>query len=731
MNKVKESIIRFLRFLGFRRNSKYVRDYLNTTNVRMSIWMCLVIVGIEIWMIVRQTTKYYIPRTELPLTNPKHVEPGFAGFWTYTGNFWLLLFIALSILAFGLGRLYIRNQKARFILNVSIGALALTTSLLVIYSNEIGIFATWDDVKSFYTNVFTILVYSLGALYSAAVLLYSFLAYFKKVEPVFLCQIIIAVFGFICLAFGTMVSFSDFVGKEDLQEYKQIICFLTMIVYCSALLAYRPIIAIPLFGGVFFGFYQMLMSVEKRPFPEGDQVNYLTFVLMLIVVVSAIYAQRYNDATKSEELEFKAKFDTLTGLNNYDYFLTTLEQRLSAPETKREKYFLLFADVEDFKSYNDRRGFNQGNKAIRAIGDCLAKTFGQDNAAHVFADHFVVFCHEDERMERMQKVRDEFLSFDSEFKIHIKFGGYRCRKNDDEIRRCYDRARYASGLIKNDNDKFYCEFDDTLDKEYRLRRHIVHAIEEAVEQGHIVPFYQPVVWAEDGTLCGVEALCRWVDPKYGYISPGVFVPVLESTRLIDKVDRCIVETVCRDLHDALTNGRPVLPVSINFSRLDFELMDPVALLEELVAKYDVPKNYIHVEITETALAGDPKRLHESIDKLRSLGYAIWLDDFGSGYSSFNVLKDFHFDVLKIDMQFLNNFETNKNAGVLIDVIIKMCNRLGMKTLTEGVETQQEVDFLKKVGCGRLQGYLFGKALPLDELRAKIADGTYKLSAKLE
>ena len=733
MTKAKELGLRLLRFLGFRRNSKYVRDYLNTTNIRISIWMCLVIAAIEVWMIIRQTTKYYIPRTQLPIDHPKHVVPGFAGFWTYTGNFWLLLFISLSILAFAVGRLYFRNQKARFVLNFVIGALALTTSLLVIYSSQIGLFSVWDEMKDYYTNVFTILVYSLGALYSVSVLTYSFLAFFKKIESYWLSQTIIAVFGIICLAFGMMVSFSDYIGKADAQEYKQIICFLTMIVYTSALFAYRPIISFVLFGSVFFGFYQMLMSVHDRPFPEGDRVNYLSFVLMLVVVISAIHAQRYNDATKSEELEFKAKYDPLTGLRNYEYFLTVLDARRIDPAAPFEDHYFLFIDVDDFKSYNDRRNFNQGNIAIRGIGDCLAKTFGEENAAHVYADHFVAFCDKESCLTKMEQFRNEILAFDSEFPISLKFGIFCVQDRNEDVRRCFDRARYAASLTKESHECYFIEYDEQLDQGYRIKRHMVHVLDEAIEKGYIRPYYQPVVWAEDGTLCGVEALCRWIDPdpKYGFISPGVFVPFLEKTRLIHKLDRCIVETVCRDIHDALKNNQPVVPVSINFSRLDFELMDPVALLEELVAKYGVPKHYLHVEITESALSENQGLLGKSIEKLRELGYAVWLDDFGSGYSSFNVLKDFRFDVLKIDMQFLNNFATNKNAGVLIEVIVDMCNRIGMKALTEGVETQQEVDFLKKVGCGRLQGYLFGKAMPLDELRKKIADGTYTLAKKFE
>ncbi len=728
MAKAKANIIRALRVIGFRRNSEYVSDYLNTTNIRMSIWMCLVIAGIEIWMIIRQTSTYYFPR----IASGK-IAAGFPSFWGLTGNFWLLLSISFSILGFAMGRLYFRNQKARFVLNLVLGLVSLAASLMVIYSSSIGTFASWEGPKALYTNVFTILCYVLGAIYSVGVLAYTFLAYYKKLEIRILAQIIIALFGFICLAFGVMVSFSDFIGyykDTTTLQYKQIICFLTMVVYMGCLLAYRPIVSIALLGAVFYGFYRLLLSVDYiRVFPDGDRVNYLTFVLMLVVVVSATYSQRYNDAVKSEELEFKAKYDTVTGLYNFDHFVSLVAQRIADPAYSHKGMYL-FTDVEDFKSYNDRRGFNRGNELIHGIGERLAEAFGRENCAHVFADRFVIFTEEADYLDRIDKVRAAIVAFDPEANAKLKFGGCPSAENDD-IRRCFDRARYAEGLTKRAHDKNYIEYDEKLDEGYRLMRHIIHTLDEAIEKGYIRPYYQPVVWSEDGTLCGTEALCRWIDPKYGFISPGVFIPILENTRLIDKVDACIVESVCRDIRKGLDENLPVVPVSINLSRLDFELMDPVALLEETVRKYGVPKNYVHVEITESALAGDLGSLSHGINTLRELGYAIWLDDFGSGYSTFNVLKEFHFDVLKIDMQFLSNFATNKNARVLIEVIVNMCDRIGMKTLTEGVETKEEVDFLKSIGCGRLQGYLFGKAMPAEELTTKINDGTYKMAEKYE
>ncbi|MBO7378123.1 MAG: EAL domain-containing protein, partial [Clostridia bacterium] len=193
--------------------------------------------------------------------------------------------------------------------------------------------------------------------------------------------------------------------------------------------------------------------------------------------------------------------------------------------------------------------------------------------------------------------------------------------------------------------------------------------------------------------------------------------------------KSIFESVCKDLRSALDAGRPVVPVSLNFSRLDFELMDAVGELENLVKKYNISKDLIHVEVTESALADNFIKLNEAMTRIKELGYSLWLDDFGSGYSSLNVLKDYQFDVIKIDMRFLSNLDSSDKARTLIDCIIKMATRINMLTLTEGVETDVQAEFLNKVGCTRLQGYLFGKPIPKQDLYRRIDKGELVVSDK--
>ena len=310
--------------------------------------------------------------------------------------------------------------------------------------------------------------------------------------------------------------------------------------------------------------------------------------------------------------------------------------------------------------------------------------------------------------------------------LDLKVGAYRLNEHTRNPRHAIDRATYALKKIHNDDDTIVNEYTEKMSNEYRLRQFILNNLDRAIEDENIRVFYQPVMWAENETLAGFEALIRWIDPKRGLLSPAAFIPALESSRRIHLLDLCVYEQVCRQIRECLDQGLPVLPVSLNFSRLDFELMDPVAELDRLTEQYNIPKNFLHVEITESAATENVEELKKAMQRLHTSGYAIWLDDFGSGYSSLNVLKDFDIDLLKIDMEFLRNFSGNGNSRNIISSIIALAEKLNMQTLCEGVETQEAVDFLREAGCGRLQGFYYGKPMPYKEILEKIENREFLL-----
>ena len=245
--------------------------------------------------------------------------------------------------------------------------------------------------------------------------------------------------------------------------------------------------------------------------------------------------------------------------------------------------------------------------------------------------------------------------------------------------------------------------DPTLD------RYVVEHLDEALEQGRICAYYQPVVRTLTGKLCGLEALARWNDPKHGLLEPKSFIPALEEAKVIHKLDSHIIHLVCMQYRQCVEAGTPTVPISFNLSRVDFDLCDMFNVVEESVREFEVPRNMLNIEITETVFGTDPMYMSMMVRKFHDVGYQVWMDDFGAGYSTLNALKDFDFDELKIDMAFLNRFG-DKSKTILASVV-DMAKKLGIQTLAEGVETEEHRTYLRNIGCEKMQGFLYGKPLP--------------------
>ena len=245
-----------------------------------------------------------------------------------------------------------------------------------------------------------------------------------------------------------------------------------------------------------------------------------------------------------------------------------------------------------------------------------------------------------------------------------------------------------------------------------LKKYIINNLDRAIEEGWITAYYQPVMRTLTGEICGMEALARWIDPKYGMFPPDAFIGVLEEAELVHKLDSCIIRRICREYSRSALAKDKMVTVSFNLSRLDFRLMDVHKVIEEEIKENKVPRDALRVEITESTMDSDDVHLHEVIDRFWERGLRVWMDDFGSGYSSLNVLKDYRFDTLKIDMVFLRNF--NAKSREIVKSVVDMSKRIGVHTLAEGVETVEQLDFLKDIGCEKAQGYYIGKPMPYRE-----------------
>lgn len=314
--------------------------------------------------------------------------------------------------------------------------------------------------------------------------------------------------------------------------------------------------------------------------------------------------------------------------------------------------------------------------------------------------------------DKIREAHSCILALRPSAKVDCKVGIYQLGRWGADPNLAVTRVKIACDSIHDSGDHFMAYYTEALDRKVELKDYVSRHMDEAVEKGYIKAYYQPIVRTMSGALCGMEALARWEDPKRGFLQPADFISALEESRQIHKLDLEIIRQVCENFSRCMAEGRPVVPVSVNLSRLDFLQCDIFQEVENRVLEYNVPRDMIHIEITERLLNAMDARIRQGLHRFRKAGYEIWMDDFGSGYSSLNLLKGYFFDVLKIDMAFLGS--SSERARKIISSIISMDKSIGTRSLAEGVETREQFEFLKNRGCEKVQDFFFGKPMPYEE-----------------
>ena len=425
-----------------------------------------------------------------------------------------------------------------------------------------------------------------------------------------------------------------------------------------------------------------------------------------------------NSYAEAEVLANSRETDELTGLLNMAFFYNKVQALMAQPEIRRQDVTFVHFDIPNFKLYNERNGFKMGDELLCDLGRTIKDVFVGATVARFSDDHFVVFTtiSKEEVPLCVEEVYKRMLLSDNvNKKIKVKAGIYYMDDQRAEVGLACDHARLACNSIKNRHDVNYCVYDDIIRDGLRRQQFVVDHIDDAIANDYIKVFYQPIVRVATEEICGYEALVRWVDPKNGMLSPGYFIETLEHFHLIHLIDEFVVKKVCQDYRRLADEGEALVPISVNISRLDFEVCDVFKMLSDFCEIYDVPRDMIDVEITESAFSDNTGLIKNEVQRIRNAGYEIWIDDFGSGYSSLTTLVDYQFDVLKLDMVFLRSLDQNPKTKTLMSNIIKAANEIGASPLCEGVETEAHYQFLKDAECERAQGYYFGKPMPLDEL----------------
>ena len=416
---------------------------------------------------------------------------------------------------------------------------------------------------------------------------------------------------------------------------------------------------------------------------------------------------------------YNSTHDSMTGLYTKQYLYECIRKKLDN-ETETE-FTVIFVDVNNFKIVNDVFGADFGDKAIKDIANWLRKTMmGNCLYGRLAGDTFGAFMptnHFNDIKDSLEDDLSDFIAFcgNVEHRLMIHMGVYDVTNRNMDVDVMFNRAHLALSTIDDSYKLHIASYDNELRDKILWEQKVVAGLGQAIETNQIRPYLQPIT-DRSGKVVGAEALARWIHPQQGFMSPAMFIPVLEKNGLIVEVDKHIWRCACQILSDWKKDDKDLF-ISVNISPKDFYYIDVVEELMGLVREYDLDPRKLRIEITETVMMTDVQAKFRMLDELRQAGFIVEMDDFGSGYSSLNLLKDMPVDVLKLDMKFLSASGNDKKAQTIIRNIIRLSEELNIVSLTEGVETVQQYDQLSEMGCELFQGYYFAKPMLRDDFEA--------------
>lgn len=427
-----------------------------------------------------------------------------------------------------------------------------------------------------------------------------------------------------------------------------------------------------------------------------------------------------SEMSAYQQLKYLSEYDSLTGLYNKEMFFKNSENMFY--KHLNSDFALIRFDIDRFKLINSFFGMDEGDKLLKYIADKLREYLGSESKgvtySRIESDVFAIcteYSDKEKLIEKIRFLKDAIIdNYELEFNINLNFGIYLITNIRMPMNVMLDKAALAEREIKGSHINNYNFYTDEIGEKLERIQQITNEMNSALKNKEFVVYYQPKYSAKTNKPCGAEALVRWLHPKKGLVSPGIFIPVFERNGFISHLDHYVWESVCKTISAWLKSGISPYPVSINISRVN--LYDPnlVNILCEFTDKYSVPRNLLQLELTESLYTENPKEIVKIIDMMHAEGFTVLMDDFGSGYSSLNILKDLDIDILKIDMAFFSKSNISGRAENIIAAIIRMSKWLGLKTTAEGVEDGNQAAFLREIGCNYIQGYYFAKPMPLED-----------------
>lgn len=481
-----------------------------------------------------------------------------------------------------------------------------------------------------------------------------------------------------------------------------------------------------------------LLSVTPAAVYADKTATILRSTFAICAGISVLFIICLGYVLKSRrKLRDIAFTDSATGLPNDTRFKINAAGLLK--NWQRDDYALVSLDINKFKLINDMYGYSAGNKVLRHVASCIQKHLEKNETfSRVTGDKFQILMHYrtdiniTERLEALTKEINRFnLVAPNPYYLEITYGVYRIKDRSLDIHLMNDRASIARKSIKDKHNVYIAFYHDDSRNRMIEEKEIENRMESALENGEFLVYLQPKFELEHERIAGAEALVRWMHPTKGLLPPSVFIPLFERDGFIIKLDYYMFEEVCKHLRQWLDEGIQPVPVSVNLSRVHLRDLQFVEFYQKVTAKYCIPPNLIEIELTENLVFENMDMLLGVINNLKGVGFSCSLDDFGTGYSSLNVLKEIPVDVLKLDREFFNEPKDVRRSNTVVSGVVSMAKSLGIRTVSEGVENEKQVQFLRDIGCDMVQGYVFAKPMPVDEFKTLLKQHSEKIKNPAE
>lgn len=472
------------------------------------------------------------------------------------------------------------------------------------------------------------------------------------------------------------------------------------------------------------GWYVIAVLPESKIYEEAMESAKIAYVMLaavmavvIMIIMYLIWRERrlvMSEKRKADEIRYLLEHDDLTGILAEKTFYKQVQERLT--KAKPGEYCIVYLDVYKFKLINEIFGYDKGDELLCAIGEELEQLTEGCNGlcGRISGDKFALFIPHQEELIKLFYTRKKRKKRILPIEIYLYYGVYVVNHMDIPPAQMVDCAQLAQRAIKGNYDNYVSYYNEKIKDQIMKEQEIISSMSKALDNGEFVVYLQPQYNYREGRICGSEALVRWKSPEKGLIPPGDFIPVFESNGFIIKLDENVWEQVCKLQRKWLDAGYDPLPISVNVSRADLLKGCVAEKIMGLIEKYDLTSDLIRVEVTESAYMDNPQQLIMEIDILRNNGLLVEMDDFGSGYSSLNMLKDVPIQVLKTDLKFLAGTGIEMRKESILANVVRMAHQMGMSVIAEGVETKEQADYLLQLNCEQMQGYYFSRPIPVEE-----------------